>query len=294
LDYSTQSPLKFINWLESLLPTLKPASRRQYIASTKQLLLVISENKNIYQCDSGELKIAIQHSLQMQSAQYTNGAILKTWRGRTSSQKTKKLSVIQLKELKDYVASKQGKWIHSALLWITANMIVGLRPSEWRTAKLIEKKEKTIMTVQNSKNTNGRANGKYRTLDITDIKLEELELLKAQIHVSQSHSKTDDSWNKYYAGVRKAIHRISRSCMPYQRRFPTLYSSRHQFAANAKKSGKTKVEIAALMGHATDETAGCNYGKKKYGNGGCRVKADANEMANIVVKTNTKKLKNVT
>ena len=48
----------------------------------------------------------------------------------------------------------------------------------------------------------------------------------------------------------------------------TLYSSRHQFCANAKAAGASKEEIAALMGHRSVETAGEHYARKRSGRAG--------------------------
>ena len=45
----------------------------------------------------------------------------------------------------------------------------------------------------------------------------------------------------------------------------TLYSARHQFAADAKAAGLSKAEIAALMGHRSIETAGEHYGRRSAG-----------------------------
>jgi len=45
----------------------------------------------------------------------------------------------------------------------------------------------------------------------------------------------------------------------------TLYSFRHVFAASAKASGVKPAGLAAMMGHASIETAYCHYGKMRYG-----------------------------
>ena len=69
--------------------------------------------------------------------------------------------------------------------------------------------------------------------------------------------------------------------------FPTrkekisLYSLRHQFSANAKMSGFTREEIAALMGHVVDDTATVHYAKKRSGHSVCMVMADPEEVKRI-------------
>lgn len=284
----------FIDWLERLLPGLKPTSRRQYIAASKQLLLTLDGNIEFSALLLDEFNRAVQRLQEMQSADYSlNKHIAKPWQGKTSNQKSKHLKISDLSKIVKQSTDMRGKWIRPALLWITANMIVGLRPSEWRYAHLNIIAEKIIFTVRNAKNTNGRANGEYRNLDLTHLHPDELKLVKTQINAIKPHTKDDASWNQYYQGVRKAIYRITRAALPNKRRYPTLYTSRHQFAANAKSAGMNKVEIAALMGHAIDETAGMHYGKSKHGRGVCLVKANAEEMATVRIKctgiTNVKK-----
>jgi integrase len=60
----------------------------------------------------------------------------------------------------------------------------------------------------------------------------------------------------------------TRACFGKRKRYPTLYSLRHQFAANAKACGLTKAEIAALMGHASEDTAGRHYARRTTGHTG--------------------------
>lgn len=279
-------PIVFLNWLESILPTLKPASRRQYLASSKQLLIMMRDIPDLTQWSNNELDIAIDKSMQMQSAQYTpTGKITKPWRGKTSSQKAKKINITDISYLCDQANNVRGKWIKPAILWLTANTLVGLRPSEWRYAQLNMQEEKVILQVINAKNSNGRANGEKRNIDLTGLKPEELKLVQIQINAARHNATDVYSWNQYYSGIRKAIHRITRGTLPNQRKYPTLYTSRHQFAADAKSAGMSKVEVAALMGHAVDTTAGSHYGRKKHGSGSCRVKASMAEMASVRVKS---------
>lgn len=286
------SPSDFIHWLENQLPTLKPASRRQYIASVKQHLLMMRDNVDVYLVASDALEWAFQQSQQMRSADYVSlKKGIKPWRGKTSSQKSKHLHVTDLSELVKQTTDMRGKWIKPALLWMAANMVVGLRPGEWRSAYVSQQAEKKILIVQNAKNTNGRAHGVLRHIDITGLKAEEFKLVISQCDAAKQHSTNDDAWNTYYRGVRKTIHRITRAILPNQRKYPTLYTSRHQFAADAKSAGMSKIEIAALMGHAIDETSTTHYGKRKHGRGKCRVRADAAEMATIRVKADVIKNK---
>ncbi len=69
----------------------------------------------------------------------------------------------------------------------------------------------------------------------------------------------------YYRRSARRLKIVVEKLWPSRTMWPTLYTGRHQFAANLKKAGYSRLEIAALMGHATDETAHSHYGKKKAG-----------------------------
>ena len=277
---------EYLIWLDNLLPSLKPASRRQYIAASKELLISMQNKVNSKLTVDAYLEKSIERVRMMQSNQYSNiTAIKKRWRGRTSGQKAKKCGWDDLKMIATQTYGMRGKWITPAILWMMSNTLVGLRPSEWRTATLAEGDKKTYLIVQNGKYSNGRSHGKERHLELTDLKDKELKLIQRQLKVVSQYAEHDVTWKTYYSGVRKTIHRVTRRIMPSQRKYPTLYSSRHQFAADAKAEGLSKVEIAALMGHAIDETASCHYGLKRHGGGGCKVKPDVMEMQKVRVKT---------
>ena len=285
VDPSTLQPILYLNWLENLLATIKPASRRQYIAASKELLINMYSKKHCDPNVEDNLEKAICKVHKMQSSQYSNiTSIKKRWRARTSAQKAKKCGSDALKILAIQSKGMRGKWITPAVIWMMSNTLVGLRPCEWRTAKLTVIADKSYLIIRNGKHTNGRSHGEFRHLDVTDLKEVELILIQRQLKVVSQHAENDSTWKTYYSGVRKTIHKVTRKFMPYQRKYPTLYSTRHQFAANAKFAGMGKVEIAAMMGHATDETAGCNYGLKRYGGGGCKVKPDNVEMQKVRVK----------
>lgn len=278
-------PTNFVVWLKTILPELKPASRRQYIASSRQWLdkmKVDSQPESVDITLIENLNIAIEQILKMQSSDFNDlSQQPKPWRGKTSSQKAKKLSSDNLKLLFAQSKNMRGKWLKPAFIWLTVNSLVGLRPIEWRDAVLSEHEGQINLVVHNAKNTNGRANGDLRHINLSNLKAEELKSIRVQLKIAQSHNSSDESWKFYYDGIRKTLHRLTRKTFKNQRKYPTLYTSRHQFAANAKSVGMTKAEVAALMGHAVDDTAGSHYGKKKHGGGICNVLASIDEVASV-------------
>lgn len=69
--------------------------------------------------------------------------------------------------------SKNSK-IYELWSFVEANLIVGLRPSEWLNARIAYRVEDKVMLllVKNAKNSNGRANGDERTLILIGINSE--------------------------------------------------------------------------------------------------------------------------
>ncbi|EAY56121.1 MAG: probable phage integrase [Leptospirillum rubarum] len=60
-----------------------------------------------------------------------------------------------------------GSW--NALVWVIAGRATGLRPSEWKNARLEEGPEGPVLVVGNAKYTNGRGNGPVRHLHFRDL-----------------------------------------------------------------------------------------------------------------------------
>jgi len=278
-------PKDFISWLEDLLPTLKPASRRQYLAASREWLSYIQISGIVYSGTIGDLDEAIMHCLTIKSVDYTSVLKTKSKRGNTSSNKAKRITSVELRKLAKNEHGYNGKWRLPAMIWLAANIIVGLRPIEWRTAKLVTIDNKLNLEVTNAKNTNGRSHGKLRHLDLSDLSKSDLDLIKGQLQAVCYYVESYANWEAYYGGVRRAIRHLTRANLPKGSKYPSLYSSRHQFAANAKAAGLQKVDIGALMGHATDETATMHYGKKKHGSGSFAIKASQHEIARVRVKS---------
>lgn len=66
----------------------------------------------------------------------------------------------------------------------------------------------------------------------------------------------------------------------------TLYTARHQFSANMKNI-LSKDQVADLMGHSSNETAGLHYGKKRSGH--LAYKEANKEMIDLINSSDNKK-----
>jgi integrase len=290
---NNMQPLSFLDWLETLLPEKKPSTRRQYIASAKWQLSKLYEGTFKYGGGLQNLEAAIIKIQSMQSRQYSP---VKTdelqpkkinIRLNTSSQKARCVDKNELIFLNEKLLKNSKGWGFHVLVFMSANILVGLRPSEWRHTTLLEIDGKRFLVIKNGKNSNGRSHGELRHLDITNLNSEEFKWIEEQLLTMKYFVEDDYSWDIYQNGMRAALYRITRKYLSKRKRYPTLYCTRHQFVANAKAAGKSDIEIAAMCGHATDLTASIHYSKANKGSGNFSVEPDKLEMEKIrLVKPN--------
>lgn len=191
-------------------------------------------------------------------------------RPRTSGQKAKRLSISDLSRLMDELQWSRSKWGRLTAIWIHAGYLTGLRPSEWATAKVdVDKKDRPVLIVSNGKATNARSFGEHRHITLDQLSDHERSCIEAQVRTASEYQKHHD-FETFYDGCRMLLHAITRRLWPKRTNHPTLYTTRHMFASNAKKVF-SKIEVAALMDHASQHTAALHYGKRRYANGGLNV-----------------------
>lgn len=261
-------PITLVQWLIKLRPTLRPASWRQYRASVFALL----------ECqDSEEAGLAMLELLQADSGP----CLRRPAHPRTSGQKMRRLPQADLEKLRARLAARPSRWSAGLALWLQAGRLTGLRPCEWPSARLLHKDGEPVLQVRNAKHTNGRAHGEFRHLRLGALDSDALQIVADMLEWVQ-HIQTQQSWEYVTGGCRDTLTRVSRKLWPSRKRFPTLYSARHQFAADAKKSGMPAVELAALMGHAVSDTLVEHYGRRTHGQGGFSVQADPEEVERVI------------
>lgn len=200
---------------------------------------------------------------------------------KTSSPKLKALPKDALEALSEYGArTPRAVNIGPLLAFLNANLLVGLRPEEWFDANLFTYLRRTGhsqspclgMRIRNSKTTHGRGNGTHREILLHGINAHDLASMMHFLTIVEAHRAENPSLSKsdlaktFYSPLgqtmRNALNRVG-----YRKAAttPTLYSSRHQAVANAKFSGLTDREIAAMFGHSSTSTAKSHYGKKLSG-----------------------------
>jgi integrase len=183
-----------------------------------------------------------------------------------------------------------------------AGIAFGLRPQEWFDTEIkVDDDGRTRLIVKNAKHTNNRAHGDHRTLwvDATvhqhslGAAAELIQLLKDLSFIESERMKREGLDGDDELATAKIKEKIIRQSGAALRRTLirlkmkgafTLYSARHQFAANGKAAGLSLIELAALMGHASTETASTHYGKRRAGRSGVPfgVEADQGDMERVI------------
>lgn len=256
---------QFAAWLVDLRPSLASASWRQY----KSAAICFLE-----QCDDDAAGDALDFLREQDSSSCAKET------QKTSATKLKRFPWRDFQKLTDHLRETHGKWHAPLLDWIVSASLTGLRPQEWLGAEMGEIAGEPALLVRNAKRTNGRSHGETRTLLLGELANEEIETLRKHLERVRIWSGMDQ-FPDFYSGCALTLHYVSRKLWPRRQKHVTLYSCRHQFTANAKASGFSTMEIAAMMGHAVDTTATKHYGKKAAGHELLRVRAPQAEIDRV-------------
>lgn len=209
---------------------------------------------------------------------------------RTSSQKAKRLTLDDLDLLRAELHISKSQFASRTALWFMAGMLTGLRPTEWRDARLVlNKKGEKILLVQNAKNTNGRAHGKEREIGLGNLLPEDLAIIEDHVEsITRYQGQGDDAFEDYYYNCRRLISHVGDRLWPRRVKHPTLYTARHMFAADIKNQFDV-YGVAALMGHASTRTASANYAPKwSSTNGGSKVQPGDRDLAIVTARNEEK------
>jgi hypothetical protein len=243
---------QLVVWLKEHKKNIKPSCWRQYKNSVIYYL-------ETYEEDQQAALEALEYLKEITSL----GCV--TYSEKTSSLKLKKISFEDWQKLDTFLKSKNNKWHEELICWLRASIITGLRPIEWKNTQFFFHNGKPALKILNAKRTNGRSHGENRTLILEEVSEEDIAIIKTHLNNVRTFNGMGE-YEYFYRGCSIALYKACRKCWPRRKRHITLYSTRHQFSANAKSSGFSRAEIAAMMGHAVDITATIHYGRKKAGN----------------------------
>ena len=200
---------------------------------------------------------------------------------KTSAQKMKRIPSNDLEKLIKYLDEHDGKWNLYIKNWILSAIICGLRPIEWKDSEIISYEGKTALKIKNAKHTNGRAHGEFRIILLNNLTEDELNLINEHIYSVKEFDKIGE-YDKFYRNCVAQLNTVNNKIFGRRKKNITLYSARHQFSANAKSAGKSKREIAALMGHKVDKTATIHYGKGRFGSSSLSVEPSQEDVEKVI------------
>lgn len=182
--------------------------------------------------------------------------------------------------LEDQAAVKEQPSFSVAVMLFYASVLLGLRPCEWAGARWADK-DRTRLIVRNAKAASTvlehgpfagrlwvRGNGAERCLKLTQEGIEEgVQDLVDQVLRNEKQLP----WSKHRHAIWRSFKKLVREgvrkgTIPAKHRHLTIYSARHQFAADAKKVLDVGAgEVAAAMGHNAVRTAVAGYGRRVAG-----------------------------
>lgn len=198
---------------------------------------------------------------------------------KTSSTKLKFFPKAALDSLVDYAEkTPNAKLAGTLVAFVRANLLVGLRPAEWFGATFMtyllpnEKGSCIALRVENAKATHGRGNGSHREILLHGISDENLAALMHFQEITRTFAERfahttprDAIIQAFFKPLQRAMNYALNRLGHEKDQLPTTYSTRHQAVANAKRSGLSDREIAAMFGHSSTLTAKSHYGKKMNG-----------------------------
>lgn len=264
LDYR-----RFVGWLITQKPQWSRPTWRQYKAAVVYVLEL--------ETDQHHDPIA-QEALETLLPVTVEGCPPTT--KKTSGSKLKRFPLKDYRQLMRDLEEHPNQWAADLQRWISASILTGLRPREWGQAKWATHEGEPALVVVNAKATNQRAHGPTRTILLGGLTDPERDLIRKHLERATLFAKANQ-FPQFYHGCAAVLARTVRRLWPKRQEHVTLYSTRHQFSADAKASGLLPEELAALMGHAVDTTATKHYGKKTAGFDMIRVRPDPKEVAKV-------------
>ena len=217
---------------------------------------------------------------------------------RTSARRAKSYTPGRLEQVIARIGATGSEFAGVLTSWILLGSVVGLRPHEWGQAELIYGRLESkgdgsgpveavgpgpvvpLLRVRNAKATNGRAHGEFRHLALDTVQPEVVEMIGMFADMMREVVAAGE-YQRVYSGASKLLYRVNSELHAGDsQRWIQLYSPRHRFSAEAKLAF-SKEEAAALLGHATNKTAGKHYGRRNTASGGLGVRPLGQEVARV-------------
>ena len=178
---------------------------------------------------------------------------------RTSARRAKAVSPRDLVNLLTEINRSRSMHAPALADWVVAGILTGLRPSEWAGSNLSGK----IIRSKSVKYTEGwRGLSAIRELDLSTLAPADLDAVRRMVDRAEWWT-ADGDYGKYQQACGDLLRTVNVKLWPDRLRRITLYSARHQFAANGKQGDPA--ELAAAMGHLAERSAFRSYGRAAAG-----------------------------
>lgn len=208
---------------------------------------------------------------------------------KTSGRKAKTIPPDDQTLLLLMLRTRSSKTAAIAADYFQAGLIAGPRPIEWIGAKLSVVGKQLLDTPSTSTHTltflnakrdefeirgNGTTRTVYLTLTATDA------AVITRVIADADYNAMD--WARHYGQLRGVLRYAAKKLWPKRKKLPGFYTTRHQSQADAKASGKRPNEIAAMYGHASDNTATQHYARASQGDKNMyKISPTALSLANV-------------
>jgi hypothetical protein len=268
-DLLSLDMVEFADWVLSLKPTLKPTTWRPYKQSAKAVLSTLPDSDQaieIIDADTVESGSEPERKSGKSSIRKKGERELPR---RTSSLKAKQIPKPDFDRIVNYLRYLSSSRYAPILVdMLIAGLATGLRPSEWMATSLeivpdpnAPKGRYVWLYVLNAKQTNGRANGFVRTLDLASCRDETVDSIRRMVDRGREWL-VKGVYKQMQGQCAQLMYNTSERLFPSRKLSYCLYTTRHQFMANAKSIHSPEA-VSAMAGHGVTNTATENYGKKK-------------------------------
>lgn len=241
----------YVDWLiEVKRPQLKESSWRQYRCAAAYAL------EKVGGCEP--LALASRLRATEPSAANVRSALPR----RTSAMKSKRPPQADMDRLNAKILASRSPYRNQLCAYLKAATMTGLRPCEWPSVKLRLQDDTLIVTVTNAKANDLRAHSAERTLMFVRLSRKYVQPLSDWLDAVM---RAGEDYPRLLKALGDALRWFTRRTFPQRSDWPTLYTPRHLFAANAKAryadDPAQLAIVAALLGHSSDATATKHYAK---------------------------------
>jgi integrase len=269
---------------------------RGYVVDADEMVAMLIENRKNYSMRYWRfLKATVMHTLlkaphsnqmAIERLDEVSSKGLRTRSQKGSGRKVKRIPANVASNLVfDLLAANTGtktplrsKYSEATANIVLATIATGLRPSEWSRATIVsgqgaDGSQIPVLRVRNGKYNSVRANGEFREIKLDRLTQEELDVIQNTI---QEFAANADRLRQFIYDINREMKRSLVKLAEVgliEKRFVniTLYSARHQFAADAKSANLPFRVVAAMLGHRSQKTASWHYARKQVGSGGVKV-----------------------